>query len=130
MNVKKQFFLVDWDNEIVDPNIENIGKDILGNLASKTVMQSVIITQMLVPLYKTTRSTLKRSNILRILQYHSAKSKYYHELFYDRNPLDSDFISPDIKALNIKNIKKSELPLKMIINLGDAVYKNYKDNQK
>ena len=130
--IKELLFLIDWETEIVDPNINKLKKDmkLFGNVTEKAVMQWVIISKELEPMYKKSRSINRRSNILRILHYFFGKFIYYHEIFYGRNPFDSTHVPYSLSSLNVKNIEKSGLTLEMIIEVGESIYKNYKDNQK
>lgn len=143
--ITKALNQIDWDSEIVNPDVTDMTDDELGKIASKAVMRYQLALMHFGKGIEELEP-YRQANILRILQYFYGLFIYYHGAFryynfscriFSQNNFSfavfrynvKDF-TPDMKDLMKKygKLERSELPLEKIIEV-QAVFDEILDNQ-
>lgn len=107
---------IDWDKEIVDPNVTVMTDEQLANLAGRAVMR-YNLALMYIGKGLEEADMKARANTLRMLQYFYGLFIYYHNAYYNK-PKDSDVkkFTPDMKKIMKEHgkLERSDVPLEKI----------------
>ena len=118
VNFKNTKYLnqIDWDKEIVDPDIENMTDDQLAKLASRAVMRYNLALMYIGKGLEEGEANV-RANTLRTIQYFYGLFIYYHGAYYNK-PKDSNVreFTPDMKKIMKEHgkLERSVVPLDKI----------------